>query len=478
MVPNTAEMDWQEWRAEHGRNGEWKPTEGNWAKSEYKPLTKKKEMSFFNFLKRESVTDNADKVPAVGRGGSFASHAVTVGSASSALNVSSWYRASEVLANTMGQLVLEYQKKNDAAHGNHYEQDMRGETARRLNYLFGMQPNPQMTAQQFWAQMTLHRLNDGNAVAWIERDSMQDVKAVWLCHTASLNPTTMTYTLTLNKNGAMTCLSDVDADDVIHWRNTFSADHGLTGIGTLKYAAQALSIAATNDRQAKDIAAKGGKHKILLSEKEQPGGMDVLNILNKDQKKKQQDELQQALDESKDVLLMSGMMSAQVISQDAQAQQLLESRKFDITAIARYTGVPLVLLMDYSNNTYKAPEQAMQAFLQHTISPMANSLEMEINTKILGFEGWPAHRFQFIEESLMRLDPMGRANLGKILLETGVKCVNELRAENDLPAVEGGDEHFISTNLQSLKNPTVGAKTLEPGNYTVQGDEGQKGDEE
>lgn len=419
---------------------------------------------FIKALQRREATPATaqESKPALAKGGSFQGQVVQVNSPQAALTVPAWYRASDVLATTMSMMVMEFQKKN-SKHGGNYEQyDGNIMGGGFLNYLLQVQPNPTMTAAQFWAQMTLARMHEGNAVAYIERDEMGDIKALWLCSSASLNPTTFKYQLSYNCLGGIRNLTEVDADDVLHWRNTFSNNHGLTGISTLKYAIKTLSTAATNDNQAKDIASKGGKHKILLSEKDQPGGMDVLNILNKDQKLQQQEDLQQALDEGKDVILMSGMMSAQVISQDAQAQQLLESRKFDITAVARYTGVPLVLLMDYSNNTYKAPEQAMQAFLQHTISPMANSLEMEINAKLLGPKLYGTFRFHFNDSSLMRLDPMGRANLAEKLLQTGVKCVNELRAEYDLPEVEGGDRHLVSTNLQPLDDLRVAGGNAVP----------------
>lgn len=409
--------------------------------------------NFFNkMLRREAPIASASESQSSMTGGSFRGRTVNIGSPDAALSVSAWYRASEVLSTTMSMLRMEFQKY-DGKHGKNWklcEEEMLGFD--HLNYLLQVQPNPTMTAGKLWMMMTLARMNEGNAVAYIERDSVLQISAIWLCSSAVLNLQNFSYTLTYNTPWGQRTAHNVDSGDVIHWRNTFSNDYGLTGISTLQYAKSDLSTAATNNSQAKDIASKGGKHKIILTEKEQPGGMQVLNLLNKDQKTKQQEDLQQALDNGKDVLLMSGMMSAQVISQDAQAQQLLESRKFDVAAISRFTGVPPVLLMDYTNNTYKAPEQAMTAFFQHTISPMAEDLEREINVKLIGERLYRLYRFHFNEEALLRLDPLGRANLGKVLLETGVKCVNELRHDNNLPEVEGGDTHYLSTNLQPLGN--------------------------
>lgn len=409
-----------------------------------------------NIFRREAVTEPAaqnEAARSTAQGGSFASNVVQVNSVNAALGVAAWYCAGERLANTMSQLVLEYQKRNEAAHGGNYELDGRGDGG-KLNYLLQVQPNPTMNAADFWKQMTLARFHEGNAVVYIERDAIGSIRYLWLCSSASLNPITFKYTITYNTNrGPITDV--VDDVDVIHWKNTYSLDHGLTGVGTLRYAAHALTLAATSDKQTTDNASKGGKVKLLLQESTDNAATVGLRKMNKDQKNKQRDDLQDALNEGKDVLLMSGLMDAKVISQDAAAQQLLETRKYSVSDIARYTGVLPWLLMDNTSNTYKAPEQAMQQFFMLTIAPMARALEAEFNCKILMQSGYPQHRFHFNDKMLMRLDPVGRANISKTLLETGIMCPNELRKDYDLSSIEGGDRHYISTNLQALDAPKV-----------------------
>lgn len=416
-------------------------------------------MSFFKREAAQPAPSPDGKSPQTAQGGSFVAQAVAVNNANAALHVSPWYRAADVLSKTMAQMVLEYQKKNNAAHGGNYDTDMSTKEAKHLNYLFQMRVNPTMTAEQWLTQMTLARMNEGNGVSYIERDRLTDeIKYVWMCESASLYFTSqgIRYNITYNDGTGSKVKTGVDPMDIIHWRNTFSNDNGLTGIGTLEYAKQALSTAATNDKQAKDQSAKGGKMKLLLQEDNNTAQFG-LKKLNKDQKNKQRDDLQDALNEGKDVLLMSGLMDAKVISQSAEQMQLLQNRQFDTPVIARFTGVPLVLLMDYTNNTYKAPEQAMQAFFQHTIAPMANALAQEITTKIVGETGWPIHQFAFNQESLMRLDPIGRANLAEKLLQTGIKCVDELRNDFGLPMLEGniGKRHLVSANLQPLDDLRV-----------------------
>ena len=414
----------------------------------------------WNKLFRRESEQGAGSVPSAGGsqgaaasggntdGGNYKAQPVGIYTADQAMRVSAWYCAQERLANTMAQLTIEYQKKNDYDHGGNYERDMRGQ-GRHLNYLLSMQPNPDMTAAEMLKQMTIARFNQGNAVVYIERGMDMEVLHLWLCTTAQYNTGSNNYFISYYRHGKLVSRT-VEPQDVLHWRNTYSRDGGMTGVSTLDFAGYAVSLAATNDRQAAEIAAKGGKLKLILSEdtKKQAGG--ISRQLNKAQKEGQRDKLQEALDKGSDVLLMSGLMAVTPISQSAENQQLLETRKFDVQSIARFTGVPPQLLMDYSNNNYKAPEQAMQDFLMRTIQPMLFSLVAELNAKLIGEYGYPDHRFYGSIDQLMMLDPTAKANVSKSLLETGILCPNELRAQYDLPLIQDGDRHFVSANLKPL----------------------------
>lgn len=389
------------------------------------------------------------------RGGNFASNAVPIYGQHSALAVSAWYCGLAMKANTFGQLILEYQRQNKTNHGWNYQiHDAR--EGKRMNFLTQVRPNPLMNAKHFWTQAAIQREVYGNAVIYIERDNYGDIAALWLCTSASLNIATMDYTITYNKPYLGPTSLVVPSENIIHWRNTYSNDGGLTGISTLTYARQALSLAATNDAQALETSAKGGKYKILI--KEEADSNFGLNVLNKDQREGARQSLQEQMDMGLDVVEVNSMMDPKIISQTAQEMALIENRKWDVPTIARFLNMPLVLLMDYTNNTYKAPEQAMLAFLQNTIAPMKSDVEMEFNSKLIGVEAFPTLRFHFNDKNLMSLDPKGRMEIAKMQLECGIKCVDELRAEFDLPALEkDGDIHLVSTNLQRLDDIKVGS---------------------
>jgi hypothetical protein len=55
---------------------------------------------------------------------------------------------------------------------------------------------------------------------------------------------------------------------------------------------------------------------------------------------------------------------------------------------------------------------------------------------------------------LRRLDAKGQAEIDKIHLETGWSP-NEIRAQYDLPAIEEGNDHYVSTNLAIAGSPKL-----------------------
>lgn len=419
-------------------------------------------MGLFDFLnsqKREELAgksaDSSGKSRV--RSADYSPNGIRVNGQDRALMVSAWYCGLAKKANTFSQLVLEYQKQNDKTHGGNYEPYNRAE-GRVLNYLCQVRPNQLMTSSQMLKQAVIMREVYGNAVFYIERDDDLNVAAIWLCDTATLDINTMTYTISYKVPGGI-LQKTVNSDDVWHWRNTYTYDNGLTGVGTLHYACNALSTAATNDKQAYDISSKGGKYKILLRE-EQKVGM-LTDMLTMEQKDGASESLENALNSGHDVITVNGMLEPTIISQGAAEMNLLQSRGFDIPQIARYLQVPLVMLYDYTNNTYKAPEQAMQEFRQGTIAPMAVELEQEINAKTIGRYAYPSVRFHFNEDALMRLDPMGMMVLAEKQQAMGVKCVNEIRQSLNLPAIgPEGDRHLVSTNLQPLDNMAVQGKEV------------------
>jgi HK97 family phage portal protein len=405
-------------------------------------------MGLFGWINRREVgdagADGAASVPAQVGSGSYGERVVSAGTPNTALTVAAFYRAVELRAKTMSQLVIEYQRKNK--EGGNFVADMYGDSG-KLNYLLQVRPNYLMTAAVLMQQAEISIMLQGNAYIWIQRDRYGMAAGLWLASGGTYDQQTDQYTLTVNTRGGVKSVV-ADSHDVIHIPNTFRGRGGFEGIPTLQYARRVLGIAATNDQQALENSAKGGRMKILIQEKDAPS-FGIRGRANKEQLQKIQNEYNKSIYDN-DVILMNNIVDAKVISQTAQQMDLLASRGFSVAEVARVTGVPKAMLMDDSGSSYKTPEAATQEFLLRTIQPKILEWEQELDSKLLLPGDFRVHRFHLCERLLHRLDPQGQSQIDKTRLETGVKSVNELRAQYDLPTIEGGDIHYISTNLAEV----------------------------
>ena len=370
------------------------------------------------------------------------------------LMVPAWYRGVSLRMQTMGQVQIQYQKIN--AEGGNFVEDRYG-LGRKLNYLLQVRPNPMMTASQMQEQIEYRKIYHGNAYVFIERTEYGDVKNMWLATGGGYNPIMDTYTITYNDVDGPHIDIKVPARDVLHFKNVFMTGDYYMGLPTLQFAYKALQIAATADDQALQDVAKGGKHKILLKEeKNTPQGTRGRNSpseLRKTAKTFENDW------QGNDVVLLDNVLDPTIISQTAQQLQLLENRGFQVSDLARILGIPRIMMMEDAGSSYKMPEHATQEFLLRTIQPIIREWEDELNSKLLTSEDFGKRRIHVCELPLRRLDAKGQAEIDKMHLETGWS-VNEIRGQYDLPSIEMGDKHYISTNLAEVGS----AKLSEPAN--------------
>ena len=378
---------------------------------------------------------------------SFEDRRVTVYSEQKALVIGAYYRALAFRAHAFGQLIPEYQRC-DRANGGNFVLDNYG-SAGKLNWKLQVRPNPLMTGVKLLENLELQRIQHGNGVAYLERNFMGDVANIWLCSYAELDIVTNTYNITYNAVGGQKSRT-VPASDIIHLRNVFTYDDGLTGIPTLEYMRDALTLDATNMKLQTDNAAKGGKTRLLLTQGEQK----TLGTgkLKKSQMKSAKDELQESISQGGDVHTVPYGTTVTPISMTATEMDILNSRHFTVEEVSRFTGVAKIFLGDGSNSSYKTYMDALTDFYRFTAQPCVREFEDEANFKILNENDWGRHRIHLCERDLMRLDPTAQATLNEKLLGIGVKTINEIRREYDQPSIEGGDDAFVTVQAQKVKD--------------------------
>jgi HK97 family phage portal protein len=394
------------------------------------------------------------------KGGNWQSNVVRPYGKSSLL-VPAWYRGVSLIMQTMGQMVTQYQYKNLA--GNNFV-EARGAKNSYFNYLLQVRPNPMMTASQMQEQIEYRKIYKGNAYVYIEREPSGYPRYMWLCTGGGYDPLSNTYNLVYNSDRGPRMAVNADAHDVLHFKNVFLTDDYYMGIPTLDFAFKSLSIAATADDQALQDVAKGGRYKILIQEKDAPS-LGTRGRVN-------QAELKRATKQfgddwnANDFVMLDNMASATQISQTSRDLQLLESRQFSVSDLARILGVPRIMMMEDAGSSYKMPEHATQEFMLRTIQPRIREWEDEMNSKLLLPGDFGSHRIHVCELPLRRLDAKGQAEIDKLHLETGWSA-NEIRGQYDLPDIPDGDKHYLTAAVAEvgsakLRDAVAGGRPKEP----------------
>ncbi len=387
-------------------------------------------------------------------GATFEEKIVRIGRPELALTVSAVYRAVELRAKTEAQFAIQYQRMN--REGGNFIADMWG-PGKTINYLLQIQPNTISTAASLIEQVVIRRLLLGNAFIYIERDEWGDPMNLWLADCGGYDELSGMYNLTyLGENGVRFKVN-VPRRDVLHFANTFRYQNGFWGISTIRYAYDTLSLIKTQSRQTLETAAKGGRVKGIISEKQPAQGVGTVafGLLNPDQVQKTAKDMQDQMYSGQDIVSLHGLESFQNISMTAQDMQLMESMNMGLDDVARFFGTPRPLLMLDTNSHYTTPTNATLEYMQRTVQPDIIEMEQELNRKLLTRDDFGKRRIHMCEQPLLRLDKEAQAKVDQLQLQTGAATVNEIRQQYDRPAVEGGDIIYVSTNLAELGSPKL-----------------------
>lgn len=134
---------------------------------------------------------------------------------------------------------------------------------------------------------------------------------------------------------------------------------------------------------------------------------------------------------------------------DPSQSQLIEERRFAVEEVARIFRIPQFMLgvATPGSVSYSSVEQQMLFFTQHTIQPYVQKMEAALTTLLRT----PDQFVKFNLSSLVRADLATRYAGYSSSLLAGWQSINDVRAREDLPPVDNGDQYRVP-----LQNVPVG----------------------
>ena len=356
------------------------------------------------------------------------------------MKISAVYRCVNVIADSLAQLPLEpYQIVNGfkIKYTSH-------PTYRLLNE----EPNGNMTKYTFLKLLVCDMLLNGNAYAYIERDSKGNAVHLHYIPSQSVTiipPETLDDKIYYQVTGFKSAVEDCDMIHILNYTND-----GINGISTINYAINALNLAADADSSASSFYKKGANCTGFLS---------VNSPVTKDRKQKIKDDWAQSVQSG--IPVLDADLDFHSISINPVDSQLLETREYSVVEICRFFGVSPVKAFDLSKSSYNTIEQMQLAFLTDTLQPLLEKYEEEFKRKLYLPSEKDGIVVKFDIASLLRVDRQSLANYYQTLFNIGAITPNEIRRELNLPAIEDGDNAFIQVNMSTLKKITKDEENTE-----------------
>ena len=153
--------------------------------------------------------------------------------------------------------------------------------------------------------------------------------------------------------------------------------------------------------------------------------------------------------------------------------QFIETRKFQVSEIARAFGVPPHLIGDLDKATFSNIEHQAIEFAQYSLQPWMTQIEQAINAKCLSGAGDEYLFVEHVSEALVKTDILTRYQAHQIAILTGFETPNEARVIENKNPLPGGD-----VLLQPLNMAPMGSNDNDSGAKAQRSKEGQLPDTE
>lgn len=361
---------------------------------------------------------------------------------SSALQVAAVYRCVRVLADSVACLRFQYMKIKDGV----YKED----TQSPLHYLLTVEPQPEKSAADFWAEVVEQILLSGNAYIY-PRKVGGDVTDLVLCGhgTVAHDAVNGKYTITDVVNGVYGTFEELD---IIHLYLHYN-QYTHTGESVLSHAARTVAIARAGDEETMQRFDDSGTVRGLITNNKSVMGFGEYQD---SQLENAATDVDQRFRNGERIVSLPGEVDFKQVSLSPTDMQFLESRKFTVREICRFFGVHPTFVFDDTSNNYKSAEMANVAFLSMTLNPILVRIENEFRRKLIPRKDCCRRIFRFDRKGIYSLDLAALADYQLKTIQSGVYTVNEWRTAENRPQVEGGDRVFVSTNLMPIEKAGEG----------------------
>lgn len=364
--------------------------------------------------------------------GDVSSHAGVNVSETSALKVPAVWRAVNLIAGQGASLPLHTYRRSDRART----------VVRVLN-----NPHPDMTPLEFWEVMYWWMLLWGNAYAQKVRNGLGEVVELWFTPSSAVKvgrvkpddliPSGKIFEVT-DGHGRKHAMTD---REMFHLPGP--GYDGITGCSPIRFARQSVGMALAAEEYGARLFGSGS----LMS-----GILQTEQRLKKDEAEALKARWQAkigGLSKAHEVAVLDAGAKFQPIGIPPGDAQFIESRRFQVSEVARWFGIPSHMLMDTEKSTSWGTgiEEQTTGFVVFSLQPTWLSRVEQRVTRDLVPQGQYA---QYAVDGLLRGNTKDRNEAYWKRRQVGLMTLNHFNALEDQPPLDGplGDAYMVPANMR------------------------------
>jgi HK97 family phage portal protein len=340
-----------------------------------------------------------------------------------ALTVPAVAAAINFIAETMASLPLEIY--SDGPKG-------RSQVKGGLANLLSGAVNDELTSYEWRKQLFVNKLSGGRGLTYIERNEAGTIINLWpmdpLRTIVKLKGWSKVYEYTAPNGQLIT----YRADEVIDLPFMLASD-GLTHRSPIHMGREAIGLAVAATQYGAKFLANGGVPPFVVTGNFQSPAAMKLAADDFDRA------VRKAATEARQALTVPTGIEVKPIGADPEKSQLVELQRFCIEQVARIFQLPPTFLQDLTHGTYSNTEQQDLHFAKHTVLHHVEQFEQELNLKIFGRRS-NSKTIELEMDGLLRGDFKTRMEGWARAIQSGLVTPNEARADENYPALAGGDK--------------------------------------
>lgn len=365
--------------------------------------------------------------------GNWAGKSVT---ADGAMQLSAWWRSVKLYAEVTGSLPIKfYERKDD------------GDRSQVRNHpvaeLISIEPNIDQTAQEFWGSQAAALCIFGNGYAEKQFSGSRIVALQPLpydtCPFRDKETDDLSYRFTYGGKTEV-----LPRDKVFHTKG-FSLGGDL-GISPLAAARQALSISLATEQFTGQTFAQGLRMSGFFT------GVDM-KPAQRDQFKEKFIDPIIGNDAKAHYGILPPGFDFKTINIPPKDAEMLLSRRHNIEEIARFMGVPPILIGHASEGQTMwgtGVEAIILQWLTMGLDAFLSNIEKSINKRLLSAKDRRRFFAEFDRNALLRADSTGRAEMYSKLVQIAAMTPNQVCDKENFPRFEGGNVRLVNSTLQPL----------------------------